>query len=58
MTLPRFIFYLFVFISTLAGSGIFVATIMVLVRFPPLLVGVLLACWFFSRFLRKTEPRA
>lgn len=58
MTFPRFIFYLFVFISVLAGSGAFVLVIGLMLRFPPLLIVIVLGCWFFAGILKKASPHA
>lgn len=53
MTLPRFIFYLFVLIGVLAASSAFVLTIGLMLRFPPLLVVVVLSGWFFAHLLKR-----
>ena len=53
MTLPRFIFYLFVLIGVLAASSVFVLTIGLMLRFPPLLVVVVLSGGFFARLLKR-----
>ena len=52
MTLLRFLLCLFAFIGALAAAGTLVVSIVLMLRFPPLLVGVLLACWILNR-LRK-----
>lgn len=58
MTLPRFIFYLFVLIGVLAASSAFVLTIGLMLRFPPLLVVVVLSGWFFARLLKRHNSNA
>lgn len=57
MTFLRFIFYLFTFISVLAGSGILVLVICLILRFPPLLAAVVLGCGLFAAFLKKASHR-
>jgi len=52
MTLFRFLFCLFSFIGALAAAGALVMSVLLMLRFPPLLVAVLLACWILSRLLR------
>lgn len=52
MMLLRFLLCLFAFIGALAAAGALVVSIVLMLRFPPLLVAVLLACWIISRLLR------
>ncbi len=52
MTLLRFLLCLFVFIGALAATGALVFSIVLILRFPPLLVTVLLACWILNRFFK------
>lgn len=52
MTLLRFLLYLFAFIGALAAAGTLVVSIVLMLRFPPLLVAVLLACWILNRLLK------
>lgn len=52
MALLRFLFCLFVFIGALAAAGTLVVSIVWMLRFPPLLVAVLLACWILNRLLK------
>ena len=52
MTLLRFLLCLFAFIGALAAAGTLVVSIVLMLRFPPLLVGVLLACWILNRLLK------
>jgi len=44
---------LFVFIGALAAAGALVASILMMLRFPPLLVAVVMACWTLSWLQRK-----
>lgn len=44
-----------VFAGILAGCLAIVLLVILMVRFPPLLVAVLLACWVFAR-LRSAKP--
>lgn len=55
MMLLRFVFYVFVFISILAGSSAFVLAICLMLRFPPLLFAVLLSCGLFAHLLGKAD---
>lgn len=55
MTLLRFLLCLFVFIGALAATGALVFSIVLMLRFPPLLIAVVLACWTFSRLLSKAD---
>ena len=52
MTLFRFLFCLFAFIGALAAAGALVLSIVLMLRFPPMLVAVLLACWILYRLLK------
>ena len=52
MTLLRFLLCLFAFIGALAAAGTLVVSIVLMLRFPPLLVAVLLACWILNRLLK------
>lgn len=52
MTLLRFLLCLFAFIGALAAAGALVASFVLMLRFPPLLVAVLLACWILNRLLK------
>lgn len=57
MTLLRFIACLFAFIGVLAATGALVLIIVLMLRFPPLLIAVLLACWVFTGVLRRAGIR-
>ncbi len=52
MTLLRFLLCLFAFIGALAAAGALVASFVLMLHFPPLLVAVLLACWILNRLLK------
>ncbi|MNG20404.1 hypothetical protein D3C84_1046550 [compost metagenome] len=53
MTLFRFIVCVFVFIGTMAAAGAFILAFALLLRFPLVLLAVLLACGLFIGVLRK-----
>ena len=55
MTLLRLLLCLFVFIGALAATGALVFSIVLILRFPPLLIAVVLACWIFSRLLSRVD---
>ncbi|VFB17919.1 hypothetical protein [Pseudomonas fragi] len=40
---------LFMFVGILAGCMAAMLLMLVVIRFPPLLIALLLACWIFSR---------
>lgn len=50
--LLRFVLCLFAFIGALAVAGALIMSIMLMLRFPPLLITVVLASWLLSRFLK------
>lgn len=52
MTLLRFLLCLFIFIGALAAAGVLVLGILLMLRFPPLLIAVVLACWILNRLLK------
>ena len=56
MPLLRFLFCLFIFVGALAAAGALVLSIVLMLRFPPLLLAVVLACWILSRLLRFVSP--
>lgn len=49
---------LFVFVGILAGCVTALALVILMLRFPVLLVAVLLTCWIFSRIQSKSQTRA
>ncbi len=62
MTLLRFLLCLFTFIGALAAAGALVICVLLMLRFPPLLIAVVLACWILCRlmnaFRRKDQSKA
>jgi len=52
MTLLRFLLCLFTFTGALAVAGALVISVLLMLRFPPLLVAVVLACWILSKLLK------
>ena len=52
MMLLRFLLSLFAFIGALAAAGALVVSIVLMLRFPPLLIAVVLACWILYRLLK------
>ncbi|MDE3735930.1 hypothetical protein PSH28_04935 [Pseudomonas resinovorans] len=57
MAMLRLLAALFVFVGILAGCVTALLLVILMVRFPPLLVAVLLACWIFNR-LQKSARKA
>ena len=55
MTLLRFLLCLFVFIGALAATGALVFSIVLMLRFPPLMVTVVLACWALYKLLSRVD---
>jgi hypothetical protein len=56
MTLLRFLLWLFVFIGSVAAAGALIFSLVLILRFPPLLIIVLLTFWIMSR-LRQMAAR-
>lgn len=56
MPLLRFLLCLFAFIGALAAAGTLVLSVVLMLRFPPVLVAVALACWILSRGLNVLRP--
>lgn len=52
MTLLRFLLCLFTFIGALAAAGALVICALLMLRFPPLLVALGLACWILCRLMK------
>lgn len=52
MILLRGLVCLFLFIGVLAGTSAVVLVLVLLLRFPLLLIVLILACWVFTRVLR------
>ncbi|BAT67270.1 hypothetical protein [Pseudomonas aeruginosa] len=57
MLLLRFLLHLLIFIGALAAATALVLSILLMLRFPPLLLAVVLACWMLNRLLRLLCPR-
>ena len=49
---------LFVFVGILTGCVTALALVILMLRFPVLLVAVLLTCWIFSRLLSTTDKKS
>ena len=49
VTVIKLIGALFMFVGILAGCMAAMLLMLVVIRFPPLLIALLLACWIFSR---------
>ncbi|MNO82332.1 hypothetical protein D3C76_736050 [compost metagenome] len=56
MALLRILASVFMFVGILADCLALVLLVILLVRFPPLLIAVLLACWTFFRLLKALTP--
>lgn len=52
MTPLRILAAVFMFVGILAGCLALLLLVILLVRFPPLLIAVLLACWILCRLLK------
>lgn len=52
MTLLRFLLCLLAFIGALVAAGVLVLSLVLILRFPPLLIAVVLACWLLSKLLK------
>lgn len=56
--LLKFLLSLTAFIGALAAAGALILSLVLMLRFPPLLITVVLACWILCRFLDKAcKPR-
>ncbi|KRP95835.1 hypothetical protein TX25_09655 [Pseudomonas lactis] len=47
----------FMFAGILAGCITALLLLILMVRFPPLLIAVVLSCWIFSRLLNTTDKK-
>ncbi len=47
----------FMFAGILAGCLVALLLVILMVRFPPLLIAVALACWFFNRLSERMAPQ-
>mgnify|MGYP003602857927 FL=1 len=45
------------FAGILAGSMVALLLVILMLRFPPLLIAVVLSCWIFSRLLSTTDKK-
>ncbi|WP_455232597.1 hypothetical protein [Geopseudomonas aromaticivorans] len=55
MAILRLLASLFIFVGILVGCITALLLVIVLLRFPLLLIAVLLACWVFSRLLETAD---
>lgn len=55
MNLLRILGAAFIFVGILAGCLAALLLVILMVRFPPLLIAVLLTCWIFSRFQQTAD---
>lgn len=55
MAILRLLASLFIFVGILVGCVAALLLIVVLLRFPLLLIAVLLACWIFSQLLQTAD---
>ena len=55
MAVIRLLASLLVFAGILAGCVTALLLVIVMVRFPPLLIAVLMACWIYSRLRNSTD---
>jgi hypothetical protein len=55
MALLKFLLCLLAFIGALAAAGVLVISIVLMLRFPPLLIAVVLACWIFCRLMKTAK---
>lgn len=56
MKLLRIFAAVFMFAGILAGCIALLLLVLLMVRFPPLLIAVLLACWIFCRLVKALAP--
>ena len=57
MKLLRMFAAVLMFTGILAGCLATLLFVLLMVRFPPLLIAVLLACWMFCRLLKALAPK-
>lgn len=55
MALLKFLLCLLAFIGALAAAGALVISFVLMLRFPPLLVAVVLASWIFCRLIKAVK---
>jgi len=58
MKLLRMFAAVLMFTGILAGCLAILLLVFLMVRFPPLLIAVLLACWMFCRLLKALAPKS
>lgn len=58
MKLLRMLAAVLMFTGILAGCLAILLLVFLMVRFPPLLIAVLLACWMFCRLLKALAPKS
>lgn len=56
MKLLRIFAAVFMFAGILAGCLALLLLVILMVRFPPLLIAVLLTCWIFCRLVKALAP--
>ncbi|MER2096036.1 MAG: hypothetical protein ABS977_03915 [Pseudomonas qingdaonensis] len=56
MKLLRIFAAVFMFAGILAGCLALLLLVLLMVRFPPVLIAVLLTCWFFCHPLKALTP--
>ncbi|EPV0080015.1 hypothetical protein F3G54_00990 [Pseudomonas aeruginosa] len=56
MKLLRIFAAVLMFAGILAGCVALLLLVLLMVRFPPLLIAVLLACWMFCRLVNALAP--
>ncbi|AXR12887.1 hypothetical protein [Pseudomonas aeruginosa] len=56
MKLLRIFAAVFMFAGILAGCLALLLLVVLMMRFPPLLIAVLLACWIFCRLVNALAP--
>ncbi|MFG0458851.1 hypothetical protein ACF8GG_05695 [Pseudomonas sp. yb_1] len=56
MKLLRVFLAMLFFAGILAGSVALLLLVLLIVRFPPLLIAMLLACWVFCRLVNTLAP--
>lgn len=56
MKLLRVFAAVFMFAGILTGCLALLLLVILMVRFPPLLIAVLLACWIFCRLVKALAP--
>lgn len=57
MPVLQFLLCFFIFAGALAAAGGLVLSTLLILRFPPLFLAVVLACWILGGLLRLLSPR-